>query len=149
MYRYILFFIILLTSGCAAIPGSGVVDALNPFKEEKGIDVTAQVGKNNSSVENKGLANIDSDTNVKTDNTIAAESVEMLTSYKDAPWLILAFAIALAAPNPFTYFSKRKDDKLQKETIDELRNEVRGLYQDIARQVGISGKSGSGERGES
>jgi hypothetical protein len=114
--------------------GLKVLDAVNPLKDDKGINATAQVGKNNTAIQNKGLANIDSDTQSQTTNNVNAQKVDQVTSYKDAPWLILAFAIAagFALPNPFSYFSHRKQISDQKEVIHGLQTELRTIYRGYA-----------------
>lgn len=128
--------VVLLLSGCSALTGFGALDAVNPLKDDKGIKTNVQLGKENNLTENKGLLNNRSDTKNETVNNIQADKVDQFVDYKDAPWLILAFAIAFAAPNPFAYFKNKREMKTKEEEIHELRNKVRKLYEDIARKVG-------------
>lgn len=89
MKKGVLFLIALLTlQGCSTM---GVVDAINPLKEDKGIDVTAQVGKENTSNKSKQLLKVDT----KTDYTGSViGSVDYSTNF---PWwaLVLSFMVGI------------------------------------------------------
>ena len=50
-------------TGCSAIP----LSSLNPFKEDKGLKVSAQVGKNNTQVQTDNKSLVSASTNDKTD----------------------------------------------------------------------------------
>lgn len=117
-------------AGCSSM---GALDAINPFKDDKGIDATVQLGKNNTSVDNKALAQVDarSKTDVSSNNSISADRVEQISNFKDSPWLILAFALmaGFAIPNPFNYYAHRRQIKDLKEIADEREQRLRAIYE--------------------
>lgn len=119
-----------LSASCSSL---SALDAINPFKDDKGIDATVQLGKNNTSVDNKSLAQVDarSKTDVSSNNQITAERVEQVSNFKDSPWLILAFALmaGFAIPNPFNYYAHRRQIKDLKETADERQQQLRSVYE--------------------
>lgn len=54
----VLVLVLFIFSGCSAL-STGVVDALNPLKEDKGISATVQLGKENKSESSKQLFKVD------------------------------------------------------------------------------------------
>lgn len=117
-------------SACSSM---SALDAINPFKDDKGIDATVQLGKENTSIDNKAIAQVEakSNTNVSSNNDIRADKVEQNAFYKDSPWLIIAFALmaGFAIPNPFNYYAHRRQIKDLKEIADEREQRLRAIYE--------------------
>lgn len=89
MKKGVLFFVALLTlQGCSTM---GVVDAINPLKEDKGIDVTAQVGKENTSNKSKQLLKVDT----RADYT--GSVIDKVDNSTNFPWwaLVLTFMVGI------------------------------------------------------
>lgn len=74
----------LSVQGCTSL---GVVDALNPLKEDKGIDVTAQVGKENTNTKSKQLVKVDNKADYR-DSVI--DKVDYSTNF---PWWALIISL--------------------------------------------------------
>lgn len=89
--RNLLFLMLFFVSGCSLLSGLG--DSFNPLKEDKGIDTSLQVGKENVNVDKKGFINLDDGSKSYVDNDIKAENYYSNTSNKDSPWLIMGFAL--------------------------------------------------------
>ena len=78
-----------LVSGCTA---TSALSAVNPMKDDKGIDAAVQIGKENTNSETRGLVNAGSNSSQSTNN-IDAAVVYQSNNEKDSPWLIVGFAI--------------------------------------------------------
>ena len=127
--------VIIIMQGCSLLSG---LDALNPFKEDKGIEATVQLGKenHNTSTSVKALATLEMDSTSTVNNEVDAEVVNQYTESKDSPWLIWAFAIALAVaiPSPLSYIGQRGRIVKLEGTIDELRQDLRRIREE-ARSI--------------
>lgn len=89
MNKGVLIFVALLTlQGCTTM---GVVDAINPLKQDKGMDITAQVGKENTSNKSKQLVKIDN----KSDYT--GSIVDTIDNSTNFPWwaLLMCFCVGI------------------------------------------------------
>ena len=120
--------VIIIMQGCSLLSG---LDTLNPFKEDKGIKATVQLGKenHNTSTEMKSLAHVAMDSTSTVNNEVDAEVVNQYTEGKDSPWLIWSFAIALAVaiPSPLSYLGQKGRITKLEGTIDELRQDLRRI----------------------
>ena len=76
--------------GCSAL-SSGVVDAVNPLKEDKGISATVQLGKENKSEASKQLIKVDN----KADYTNS--NIDRVDNSTNFPWwaLVMCFAVGI------------------------------------------------------
>lgn len=126
----ILIAVFAMTAGCSTL---NPINNINPFKDEKGIDVTAQIGKENTRIDNRALAQVDarSDSTITSRNDIRAEKVEQVSNFKDSAWLILAFALmaGFAIPNPFNYYAHRRQIKDLREVANEREQRLRAVYE--------------------
>ena len=120
----ILLSLTLLVS-CAA---TDVLKTINPFAEDKGIKATVQLGKENTNVDNKGLINLKDGSTKTTNNDVEAEVFNQTTIEKDAPWLIVFFAVAMGFAVQGIYARKQlrrtqdKLDEIQKQHQEEVDN---------------------------
>jgi hypothetical protein len=102
MFKYSILLVIFLISGCASL-GGGVVDALNPLKDDKGIDVTAQIGKNNDS--EKSTVKVESGTTKQnadkiTNDTAYNDSVVNQITNNLEPWQMAILVLCAGAALP-------------------------------------------------
>ena len=102
MNKILVMIAFLFLTGCASMPG-GVIDAINPFKKDSGIDVTAQVGKNNES--EKSAVKVESGTTKQN-----ADKISNDTAYNDSvvnqitnnlePWQMAILVLCAGAALP-------------------------------------------------
>ncbi len=111
---------LLAATVLTACSSTDLLKSMNPFAEDKGIDASVQLGKNNTNVDNKGLVNLKDESKKTVNNDVKAEVVNQLTNEKDAPWLILAFAVAAGFAVQGIY-ARRQLKRAQSE-LDELQD---------------------------
>ena len=130
MVKHLLFFTALLAlQGCTLLDA---LDVVNPFKEDKGIKTDIQVGKNNSKIDNKSLAQLTSNDSSTHTSTITADAVTQITENKDPIWLVVAFASVAGLMGFFIQSPvSRRRIKEQKETINELRSSIEELREGV------------------
>lgn len=131
-----LFFVLLfglMFNGCTAMTALSALDKVNPLKDDKSIDATLQLGKNNQKTNNKSLAQIQQDTTVTSKNDISAQSVTQNTVMKDSTWLIIA--LALSVPSPIHYIISSRRIKKLEDRNDELRKSLELLRQSVRDEI--------------
>ena len=107
--------VIALVASCTLIP-----DIPNPLKDNKGIKVSAQVGKTNTQIEQKALAQVKiNSTNTDNRNNKAA-TINQYTE-QIPTWMVLFMVIgwALLIPSPWSHFRhKREVKRLENQIIN-------------------------------
>jgi len=98
MFKGVMLALLLSISGCSTLD---LVDKVNPFKEDKGISATVQLGKENHNDASKQLlkANMDTTNTVKGNQVNAKEKNDVagnqtITKNTNVPWwtvLLVAF----------------------------------------------------------
>jgi len=106
-----------LLGGCSSLL-SGIP---NPFKEDKGLEVSAQVGKNNTQVKKRQLVeatvNTEETNNVNND----AESIKIINSNTEVYMIVLLCLFAgMAIPTRGQY----SQIKMLKESLKYERNKI-------------------------
>mgnify|MGYP006981762213 CR=1 FL=1 len=87
--RVVFLILLLLTLGGCSTLSAGLVDSINPLKEDKGITATAQVGKENTSETSKQLIR----SNQQSQYT--AENIGSVDNSTNFPWWALAMAFSV------------------------------------------------------
>ena len=105
--------------GCSLVPE---IPIPNPLEAEKGINVSAQVGKTNTQVTSKSLAHVE----LSTKHTDKSSNVAgTINQYKEEVpvWILLALLCgwSLLIPSPITYLTHRRRIKELKGLNEELR----------------------------
>ena len=151
MRTAIMVFLFLSIQGCSVL---SALDTVNPFKEDnKGINVTSQVGKNNSKVYNKALVqstvnttSTDKSTDNSTDqstntSSTKAEIINTITENGDSVWLIIAFAVAMgmAIPSPTNMVRMASLKRELKAVRDELALERGKVIDELRKQINEKG----------
>ena len=121
-----------MLSGCSVMSGLAALKAINPMASPTGMDINAQVGKENTSIKTRGLINSRSDNDV--DNNFKAYKIYQSTSNKDSPWLIIAFGLMCGffVMHVFNYVKSRKLKHEKREVLNELRYECTRVAKSIA-----------------
>jgi hypothetical protein len=115
----------IVLQGCSLLSAISPVNIPDPFEQETGINTDVQLGKTNSLIKDKSLLkNVDSSSNV-TNNRFTADKVDQISNYKDAPWLIIAFALAVGCAIP--RLGDRKRIKRLREENNDFRETLRDL----------------------
>lgn len=146
MKKYIITAVsILLLSGCSAL-GTGVIDAINPLKQDKGgIEANVQLGKNNYQektekkalvqIEAKGDSTTTSTTNTSNDNKadVINQATSSITNNDIPVWLQIsiigiAFLWGLAVDNPF---KKRRERLRIKERDKDQQDMIKLLMEKL------------------
>ena len=124
--------ITIMLAGCSAMSGLSALKAINPMTSPSGMDINAQVGKENTSIKTRGLVNSRSDTDV--DNNFKAYKIYQSTSNKDSPWLIIAFGLMCGffVMHIFNYLKSRKLKHEKREVLNEIRYECNRVDESIA-----------------
>jgi hypothetical protein len=111
-----------LVSGCTATSALSALGAVNPMKDDKGIDAAVQIGKENTNSETRGLVNAGSNSSQSTNN-IDAAVVYQSNNEKDSPWLIVGFAIMTGffVMNVRSFFKSKQQSINLRRVKDEVR----------------------------
>lgn len=87
--RVLILLLVLFTiNGCSAI-SAGLIDSVNPMKDDAGITATAQVGKENTSETSKQLVR----SNQQSQYT--AENIGSVDNSTNFPWWALAMTFSI------------------------------------------------------
>jgi hypothetical protein len=112
--------VLVLLCGCSSL---NPLESLNPFKEDKGLEVSAQVGKTNTQIKKKQLAEISVDSKIDSKNV--AETITQQYNTTE-PWIIyslisMVILFFLIVPSPFVSHANKKQIRILEGVIEHER----------------------------